>query len=86
LRAVKFLNDTFDDFLEISRTDKQLLKRLARLIEECRRTPFEGIGKVEPLKGKLSGLWSRRITDEHRLVYEVTDTEVIIHSVLGHYE
>ncbi|TAE32018.1 MAG: Txe/YoeB family addiction module toxin [Cytophagales bacterium] len=86
MRAVKFLNDTFDDFLEISRTDKQLLKRLARLIEECRRTPFEGIGKVEPLKGNLSGLWSRRITDEHRLVYEVTDTEVIIHSVLGHYE
>lgn len=86
MRAVKFLNDTFDDFLEISRTDKQLLKRLARLIEECRRTPFEGIGKVEPLKGNLSGVWSRRITDEHRLVYEVTDTEVIIHSVLGHYE
>jgi toxin YoeB len=50
-----------------------------------RRTPFEGIGKPEALKGNLSGYWSRRINDEHRLVYEVTDEDIIIHAVRDHY-
>jgi len=49
-------------------------------------TPFEGIGKPEPLKGDLSGCWSRRIDEEHRLVYEVTDDLIIVLSMYGHYE
>jgi toxin YoeB len=57
-----------------------------RIIEECRKTPFEGIGKPEPLKGNLSGCWSRRISDEDRLVYEVTDDMIIIMSMKGHYK
>ncbi|WP_335949343.1 Txe/YoeB family addiction module toxin [Salipiger bermudensis] len=52
-------------------TDRQGLKRLNKLIEECRRHPYDGTGKPEPLKGDLSGWWSRRITREHRLVYRV---------------
>ena len=56
-----------------------------RLIEEYRRTPFEGIGKPEPLKGNLKGFWSRRITDEHRMVYEASDQEISIHALRGHY-
>lgn len=57
-----------------------------RLIREIQRTPFEGTGKPEPLRGNLSGYWSRRITQEHRLVYRVTDEAVIIVSCRGHYE
>jgi toxin YoeB len=85
MRDVKFLGDTFEDFLEWGKDDKQLQKRIVRLIQEVRRTPFEGIGKPEALKGNLSGYWSRRINDEHRLVYEVTDEDIIIHAVRDHY-
>ena len=53
--------------------DKKTLKKLNALIEECTRTPFEGTGKPEPLKHELKGWWSRRITDEHRLVYRIKD-------------
>ena len=66
--------------------DRKKLGRIFKLFEECRRTPFEGTGKPEPLKGNLKGKWSRRIDEEHRLVYTVTDEEIIIHSVFGHYE
>jgi toxin YoeB len=66
--------------------DRKLLERIIRLMKECQRTPFEGTGKPEPLKHTLSGLWSRRITDEHRLVYAVTDEIIYIHSMRGHYE
>ena len=85
MRDVKFLGDTFEDFLEWGQNDKQLQKRIVRLIQEVRRTPFEGIGKPEPLKGNLSGFWSRRINDEHRLVYEITEEDIIIHAVRDHY-
>lgn len=85
MRGLKFLGDTFEDFLEWGQNEKQLQKRIIRLIQEVRRTPFEGIGKPEPLKGNLSGFWSRRINDEHRLVYEVTDDEIIIHAIKDHY-
>jgi toxin YoeB len=56
----------------------KMLKRIMRILDECRRTPFEGIGKPEPLKGNLSGCWSRRITEEDRLVYEVTNDLIIV--------
>lgn len=52
--------------------DRAVLKKLLRLIEDCRRSPYDGIGKPEALRENLSGWWSRRITDEHRLVYRVT--------------
>lgn len=64
---------------------KQALKRLNRLIEECRRTPTAGIGKPEGLKGDLSGWWSRRIDDEHRLVYRVHGGALEILSCRYHY-
>jgi toxin YoeB len=62
-----------------------LAKRLIRLIEECQRTPFEGIGKPEPLRDNLSGYWSRRITDEHRLVYKVAGDQLWIVQARYHY-
>ena len=64
-----------------------ILKKIRQLIEIIPETPYSGIGKPEPLKHHLSGLWSRRINQEHRLVYEVieTDNVILIHSLKGHY-
>ena len=62
-----------------------MLKRINQLVKDIRRNPFEGIGKPEPLKGNLTGFWSRRIDDEHRLVYMVEDNRIIIISCKGHY-
>ena len=65
--------------------DKKILKRINTLIRECQRTPFEGTGKPEPLKANLSGFWSRRIDEKHRLVYEVTDERISIVQCWFHY-
>ncbi len=59
--------------------------RIIKLLEEIQRTPFEGTGKPEPLKYNLKGCWSRRIDDEHRLVYEVTNDEIVVISCKYHY-
>ena len=67
-----FADRAWEDYLHWQRTDSNVLERLNGLIEECRRNPFTGIGKPEPLKGDLKGWWSRRITLEDRLVYRVT--------------
>ena len=65
--------------------DKTILKKLLVLLDELAEHPFTGIGKPEQLKHNLSGLWSRRINREHRLIYEVDKDCVLIHSVKGHY-
>ncbi len=65
---------------------RKLFERLTRLIVETARTPFAGPGQPEPLKRELKGYWSRRITDEHRLVYKVTDEQFIFASCKYHYE
>jgi toxin YoeB len=64
-----------------------ILKKIRQLLEIITETPYSGIGKPEPLKHHLAGLWSRRINQEHRLVYEVieTDNVILIHSLKGHY-
>lgn len=64
---------------------KRQLKKINRLIKEIDRTPFTGIGKTEPLKHDLSGKWSRRITDEHRLIYSVDETTIYFYSCKDHY-
>ncbi len=63
-----------------------MLKRTNLLIRDVLRTPFDGLGKPEPLKNEFAGFWSRRITEEHRLVYEVRDGEIVIVLYRGHYE
>lgn len=65
--------------------DQKVAKRLLRLINECRKTPFEGIGKPEPLRENYSGYWSRRITEEHRLVYKASADELWIAQARYHY-
>jgi toxin YoeB len=81
-----FSSRAWDDYLFWQKTDKQILKRINSLIKETQRTPFEGIGKPEPLKHGLSGYWSRRINDEHRMVYKVVDEHLLIAQLRYHYE
>lgn len=80
-----FADQAWDDVCHWVSADRKILKRLIRLIDECRSTPFEGIGKPEPLRENLSGYWSRRITDEHRLVYKVSKDELWIAQARYHY-
>lgn len=78
-------SDAWEDYLYWQRTDKNVLKRINELIKECLRTSFEGKGKPESLKANLSGYWSRRITDEHRLVYQVLNDRIHILQCRFHY-
>ena len=78
--------DAWNDYLYWQQHDKQILKRINQLIKDISRSPFEGVGKPEPLKGNLSGLWSRRIDEKHRLVYLVEENAVLIFSCKGQYD
>jgi len=82
---VLFTEQAWDDYLYWQQTEKKVLRRINELIKATQRTPFEGIGKPEPLKHRLQGLWSRRITDEHRLVYEVEGDELHVIACRYHY-
>ena len=82
---ILFTDAAWDDYQYWIVTDKTILKRLNRLIEECRRTPFEGTGKPEALKHQLAGYWSRRLTEEHRLVYTVDGGQLVIIAARHHY-
>lgn len=76
----------WNDYLYWQLQDKKTLKRINQLIRDVERSPFEGIGKPEPLKGDLSGLWSRRIDEVNRLVYRIKDERLEIISCRGHYD
>ena len=80
-----FSASAWDDYLHWQATDPKLLARLNGLIRECARTPFQGTGKPEPLRGALSGWWSRRLTQEHRLVYRVEGDDLLIAQCRYHY-
>jgi toxin YoeB len=86
LRKVVFDPYGWEDFTYWASAGKKMLRRVLRLIEEAKRTPFEGAGKPEPLRRNLAGFWSRRIDDEHRLVYAATDDELIIIQARYHYD
>ena len=84
--VIKWDLDAWEDYLFWQATDKKNLKRINQLIKEISRDPYVGIGKPEPLKGNLTGFWSRRIDKEHRLVYVIEREDIIIISCRGHYE
>lgn len=86
MRLVAFHQTAFDDYSEWAKLDKKLFECIRRMIIETSKTPFAGIGKPEPLKHEVKGYWLRRLTDEHRLVYKVTDEQIIIISCKYHYE
>ena len=85
MRRVQFEHLAYDHFIEWETSDKKIFRKIAELVAESRRTPFKGKGKPEPLKGNLKGCWSRRITQEHRLVYKVEDELIIVVSCRFHY-
>jgi toxin YoeB len=80
-----FSDHAWDDYLYWQRTDKKTLQRINQLIKDIQRSPFEGIGKPEPLKHSMTGYWSRRINDEHRIVYKVDDDGMFIAQLRYHY-
>jgi len=80
-----FSEDAWEDYLYWQRTDKKILIRINNLIKDIQRHPFQGIGKPEPLKHALSGYWSRRVTDEHRMVYKVENNALLIAQLRYHY-
>ncbi|MFZ2969267.1 MAG: Txe/YoeB family addiction module toxin [Sulfuricurvum sp.] len=82
---IKFSAYGWEDYLYWQSTDKTVLKRINRLIAEIQRDPCEGIGKPEPLKHQLSGFWSRRIDERHRLVYAMENETLLIAQCRDHY-
>jgi toxin YoeB len=80
-----FSEQAWEDYLDWQANDPRLLARINALIRECSRTPYTGIGKPEPLRGALSGWWSRRITQEHRLVYRPSEQGLLLAQVRHHY-
>ncbi|MEY9991131.1 toxin YoeB [Streptomyces sp. V4I8] len=82
---ISFTTYAWEDYTYWAENDRKMVKRINKLIDDTMRDPFKGIGKPEPLKGDLSGYWSRRIDDTHRLVYKPTDDELIIVQARYHY-
>lgn len=86
MRTVTLSPRAIGDLEDLKKNDAKLLGKVVSLIAEIAATPFEGTGKPEPLKHELKGKWSRRITQEHRLVYEVTDATILVISCKYHYQ
>lgn len=81
-----FTPAAWEDYLWLQANAPRLLRKLHRLLEECTRTPFEGTGKPEPLRHEYAGFWSRRLTEEHRLVYAVDPDTITVIACRSHYE
>lgn len=82
---ITFAQEGWEDYLYWQTADRKMLARINKLLKECTRTPFSGLGKPEPLKQDLAGFWSRRIDDKHRLVYTVTEAGLLIAQCRHHY-
>ena len=82
---LSWADEAWEDYLWWHKTNSKIHQRIHRLIENIQETPFDGIGKPEPLKHELSGYWSRRISDEHRLVYKIADGCLIVVQCRYHY-
>ncbi|AVY65658.1 Txe/YoeB family addiction module toxin [Xanthomonas translucens] len=83
--TLQFSDNAWEDYLYWQQTDKKMLKRINDLIKAIQRDPFQGVGKPEPLRHALAGYWSRRINDEHRIVYKVEAGVLLIAQVRYHY-
>lgn len=80
-----FADEAWEDYLHWQKQDKKMIERINMLIRDIQRDPFAGVGKPEPLKHALAGFWSRRITDEHRMVYRIQGNELHIAQLRFHY-
>ncbi len=83
---ITFSQNSWEDYLSWQSEDKKILQKINSLIKDIQRTPYQGLGKPEPLKYDLAGLWSRRIDREHRLVYQVLGDELFVYSCRYHYD
>lgn len=83
---LSFHQQAWEDYLYWQQNDKAMLRRINALIRDIQRDPFSGIGKPEPLKFNFSGYWSRRIDNEHRIVYKVFDDNIVIAQLRSHYD
>ena len=86
MKRVIFEASAFEDFAGWTAQDKKVYAKIVMLIRDIQRSSFTGLGKPEPLRYELKGYWSRRITEEHRLVYKVTEDAVIVAACKYHYE
>ena len=86
MMKITFSRNAWEDYVSWQKEDKKILRKINALIKDIQRTPFEGLGKPEPLKFDLSGYWSRRIDLSHRLVYQYHDEELLIYSCKYHYD
>ena len=84
-RCLAWTDEAWADYVYWQGQDKKTLKRINKLILNIKRTPFEGIGKPEPLRENLAGFWSRRIDDTHRLIYAITDSHITMIACRYHY-
>ncbi|MDP7592663.1 MAG: Txe/YoeB family addiction module toxin [Litorilituus sp.] len=84
-RLLAWTDEAWSDYVYWQGQDKKKLKRINKLITDTKRSPFEGIGKPEPLKENLSGFWSRRVDESNRLVYAVNDSHITVISCRYHY-
>jgi toxin YoeB len=80
-----FSDEAWEDYLYWQKQDKKMVERINKLIKQVQRDPFVGVGKPERLKHALSGFWSRRITDEHRMVYRVTEDSLEVAQLRFHH-
>ncbi len=85
MSKIVFAEDAWDEYLYWQKQDRKTLKKINMLLKEVQRTPFEGNGTPELLKGNLSGKWSRRINEKDRLVYEIKENAIVIWQCKGHY-
>ncbi|NCP80223.1 MAG: Txe/YoeB family addiction module toxin [Gallionella sp.] len=85
MRAIRFVPDAWESYLYWQEQDRKTLKRINLLIDGAVRDPFDGVGKPEPLRGDLSGYWSRRTDGVNRLVYRASDEELVIIACRFHY-
>lgn len=83
---ILFEQEAFEELQEWVSTDKKVFKEIVELIRNISRSPYEGLGKPEPLKYNYGGYWSRRITQEDRLIYKIDDSTIVIISCKGHYD
>lgn len=83
---ITFSQNSWEDYISWQSEDKKMLKKINELIKDIQTTPYTGLGKPEPLKYDLTGLWSRRIDREHRLVYQVIGNEILIYGCRYHYD
>lgn len=86
MRSVQLSREAIEDLTWLVTHERKLAIRLLKLLDEIAGDPFKGTGKPEPLRGELSGMWSRRIDQKHRVVYSVTDDSILVYACRGHYD